>query len=420
MKKLIVIILAILYSFNIISFAEVKYKYNMISEDEYTEDIWNSFYNAFPEIADEEKKGLKAGYNKEFLSYYSMTMEDYEEGNIFGGWEITEPNEADDSIVNHGVYAYGTVGNDTNRRWHRLTGVDAKPFYGYFYKHNLSAEVIGANAVRIHIDMDMSDNAGGESGKCTYQLSPDPKINSYSHSLQNPWIQIKDKVSAYRGTVTTLSFSSVGSSSPDKRRLQFKGYWDLSGDELKRFKELCTDNNINWAAGFKEEGSYSMNVGKQGCTNLASSINMALCSHTQKRAEQIAGDEVNHNLICTQCKRNLGKEKHGAKNELSRCPSCSYQFNVSGNVICQYNGYTKNIEYSMKPGAFFTPPETKGYLTPGKIAIPERGGDIKLTYEPIRYRIRIGDKTTELKYDETHVLERINRKGMIHEAYMVD
>ncbi len=420
MKKLVFFMMTIMLLFNVTSFAEESFSYKMISEEEYTDEIWISFYDSFPELSDKEKQNLRTGFNKEFLSYYSMTMEDYEEGNIFGGWEITEIDEKNDSIVSRGVYAYGTVRGEENCRWHKLTEADASPFYGYFYRHNLSAEVVGTNTVRIHIDVDLTDNSGGKTGKCNYQLSPDGTVNDYSYALKNAWLEMKDKVTASRGSVTTLSFSSTSSSSPNERRLQFKGYWDLSGNDLVQFRELCSGNQINWGAGFRESGHYSMSTGKQECRNLASSISMALCSHTQKRAEQILGDEVNHNIICTQCGRNLGKEKHGVKNELFRCTDCLYQFDVTGNVVCNYNGYTKNIEYSLKPGTFFDPPDTKGYFTPEKIVIPEKGGDINLVYEPIRYRIKTGDTVIELKYDETYVLDCINRKGMVHEAYLID
>ena len=420
MKKLIIMTMAILLSFNILSFAKENFKYNMISEEEYNKEIWDSFYSLFPDIANEEKTELKEGLNKEFLPYYSMTMNDYEEGNIFGGWEITEADEENDSIISHGVYAYGSIDDKEDLRWHRLTETDASPFYGSFYKHNLSAEVVGTNTVRIHIDVDMTDSCGGKSGKCNYQLSPDGEANGYSNALKNPWLAMKDNVSAYKGSVTTHSFSSTSSSSPNERRLKFTGYWDISGNDLVKFRELCPGNQIHWGAGFKEEGHYSMSRGTQECKNLVSSIDKALCSHAQKRYEQVSGDEINHNIICTKCGRNLGKEKHGQKNEFSRCPTCSYQFNVSGNVVCQYNGYTKNIEYSLKPGMYFEPPKTTGYITPQKVLIPEKGGDINIVYEPIRYRIILDDKVAELKYDETYILDRINKKGMIHEAYIVD
>ena len=58
-----------------------------------------------------------------------------------------------------------------------------------------------------------------------------------------------------------------------------------------------------------------------------------------------------------------------------------------------------------------------GYKTPSAVTVPADGGDIRISYTPISYILKLGEQTKSLKYDEEYKLPSINKKGHTHEGF---
>lgn len=269
------------------------------------------------------------------------------------------------------------------------------------------------------MDIDVWDNQNGDTGKCLYQLGPQQAINTYSGALQTPWIEIQNKCIAKKGQLTAERFNSVSTSSGDhKRRLRFQGYWDLSGKDLELFASQVQGDTLFWAAGFKEEGSYSMSHGSVYCVNLAESIRAANCRHESRRYEEISGNQSSHSVYCAACGSLLGEEAHQMQN--GRCQSCGYTQYVTGTIFYDLNGRSETESYREMPGFSFRPKAFQGYKTPAARNIPESGGDLHFSYEPISYEIDLGEgEPISLRYDDSIQLRAQEKKGHMQVYYLV-
>ena len=416
--------------------------YEFLIEDEYTDIVWDGFFELYPQYADVEGQGLRKDYEMMFLPYYSQTLsaEELEEHGIgkadegsggiqdreavFGGWEIAFFDEAQEAYVSMGVYACARIINeetdgamvDNQYRWFAFNEPESSTFYPSFSKHELSASVINGDTLRIHIKVDVTDSSGGTYLFVTYQLhTEDQRINN-GLFLQPFYNQNNDDPNEPRvGTVTYNKYTNIGSSSPG-RSLEIDAYWDISGEDLEKFMEDLNGNTLYWACGSSGYGSNSIHTGSISVSNLANAAAQASCSHASKKYTQISGDTSKHKVSCASCGTDLGTSVH-QKDGNGRCSLCGYVFTVSGKLIYVLNGRTESESYTADPGSRLKPKSFTGYRQPGEVAVPSNGGDIRITYEPVSYSLRLGTQTHTLRYDDRFMLPEIEKKGHIHEGY---
>ena len=413
--------------------------YEFLSEDGYTKKLWDEFFDIYPQYADEDGSGLREDYEMMFLPYFSRTLsaEELEEQGlgdtygemsdteaVFGGWEIAAFDEAQEAYVSMGVYACARIINgetegvmgDTQYRWFAFNEPESSTFYPSFSKHELSASVINGDTLRIHIKVDVTDSSGGTYLFVTYQLhTEDQRINN-GLFLQPFYNQNNDDPNEPRvGTVTYNKYINIGSSSPG-RSLEIDAYWDISGEDLEKFMEDLNGNTLYWACGSSGYGSNSIHTGSISVSNLANAAAQASCSHASKKYTQISGDTSKHKVSCASCGTDLGTSVH-QKDGNGRCSLCGYVFTVSGKLIYVLNGRTESESYTADPGSRLKPKSFTGYRQPGEVAVPSNGGDIRITYEPVSYSLRLGTQTHTLRYDDKFMLPEIGKKGHTHEGY---
>lgn len=413
--------------------------YEFLSEDGYTKKLWDEFFDIYPQYADEDGSGLREDYEMMFLPYFSRTLsaEELEEQGlgdtygemsdteaVFGGWEIAAFDEAQEAYVSMGVYACARIiktGADEasealQYRWFAFNEPESSTFYPSFRKHELSASVINGDTLRIHIKVDVTDSSGGTYLFVTYQLhTEDQRINN-GLFLQPFYNQNNDDPNEPRvGTVTYNKYINIGSSSPG-RSLEIDAYWDISGEDLEKFMEDLNGNTLYWACGSSGYGSNSIHTGSISVSNLANAAAQASCSHASKKYTQISGDTSKHKVSCASCGADLGTSAH-QKDGNGRCSLCGYVFTVSGKLIYVLNGRTESESYTADPGSRLKPKSFTGYRQPGEVAVPSNGGDIRITYEPVSYSLRLGTQTHTLRYDDKFMLPEIGKKGHTHEGY---
>lgn len=413
--------------------------YEFLSEDGYTKKLWDEFFDIYPQYADEDGSVLREDYEMMFLPYFSRTLsaEELEEQGlgdtygemsdteaVFGGWEIAAFDEAQEAYVSMGVYACARIiktGADEasealQYRWFAFNEPESSTFYPSFSKHELSASVINGDTLRIHIKVDVTDSSGGTYLFVTYQLhTEDQRINN-GLFLQPFYNQNNDDPNEPRvGTVTYNKYINIGSSSPG-RSLEIDAYWDISGEDLEKFMEDLNGNTLYWACGSSGYGSNSIHTGSISVSNLANAAAQASCSHASKKYTQISGDTSKHKVSCASCGTDLGTSAH-QKDGNGRCSLCGYVFTVSGKLIYVLNGRTESESYTANPGSRLKPKSFTGYRQPGEVAVPSNGGDIRITYEPVSYSLRLGTQTHTLRYDDKFMLPEIGKKGHTHEGY---
>ena len=81
------------------------------------------------------------------------------------------------------------------------------------------------------------------------------------------------------------------------------------------------------------------------------------------------------------------------------------------------NGRTESESYTADPGSRLKPKSFTGYRQAGEVAVPSNGGDIRITYEPVSYSLRLGTQTHTLRYDDRFMLPEIGKRGHTHEGY---
>lgn len=372
---------------------------------------------------------MKPAENKDWLKWEAETDAQAERET-----EKAEINEAARKTNNGGKQsAYAATPSqmqtgiflaDANQNQNNQTGETGEetgiaPYYANFINQTLSASVVEGNTLRISMDVDVWDDSYGDSGRCLYQLAPELKINTYSGALQTPWVEMQKTYRASRGQLTAESFRSTSSSMGDgARRLQFQGYWDLRGEDLKLFAEQVQGDTLYWAAGLKEEASYSLSHGSVRCDNLANAIRTANCAHASERFEAMEGDKTQHKRYCADCGAFLGQEAHNFINGL--CEKCGYTAYVTGNFVYELNGRTETESYAASPGSRHIPKAFRGYQTPASKEIPEEGGEIRFVYTPIQYQIDTGDaEPMTLRYDDSIRLPVQEKKGHTQVFYFV-
>ena len=406
------------------------YHYEGLSEQQYTEDIWERLYIMWPHLADDTGKGLRDGIERMFLPYYSLTLSGYEAEEVFGGWELARFDESTEGYVSLGVYAYvrevdeagdPLEGERGDFRWEAFGQPEIEAYYPRFQRHVALVSVENWDTLRIHLMINITTNRQGPSTHITYQLK---HLNQRFErgNLISPAIEIKDgqKTQPTLGTLTYNEFVSTAGTEPGDRTLIVDAYWDLEGEDLETFSSRISMDRLFWAAwSYKDvEGvEDSINYGALNAADLRLCIEQAKCEHAGKHCIQISGDREEHTYECQDCGLIYGNEAHELDASTGCCSKCGYQLFVSGRVVYQLYDRMEYAEYSAVPGSSMELKKITGYMLPEKAEVPYEGGDIYITCDPIRYTIDHQTDRRELYYDQHLLLPREDLPGYEHEGY---
>lgn len=403
---------------------DLSLRYEVLTEDQYTEEIWMEFYRLCPGLSNTEGTGLRELVEAMFLPYYSLTT-GYAYEDVLGAWEFAMPDEESGGYKSLGIYAYGRElepdgspreGEAGEYAWHEFKAPEISLYYPDWVYHRINASMINGNTLRLHIEVSVYDSMQGGNLAVTYQLCPIDQRFSSSALFINPVYSIRSTKESQPdvGTMTYNYFKSR-SSDTDDRYLEIDAYWDISGEDLQEFLGDLEGDHLHWTCGSHGSGYSSLYGGTISIANLRAYASQAACTHANKKYTKINNDTTVHSLSCTDCGADLGTEPHNKSG--GTCTKCGYKFTVSGKLIYVLNGRTESEGYTKDPGSSFVPKAFTGYKTPSAVTVPADGGDIRISYTPISYILKLGEQTKSLKYDEEYKLPSINKKGHTHEGF---
>jgi len=250
-------------------------------------------------------------------------------------------------------------------------------------------------------------------------LSPSGETDSWG-IFKQPWLVFGKTATVNYGKLNIESYTSERSSSGDgDRYLEFKGSWEIGGQDLVRLREACGSSFTL----YRNFGSYnleadepysSMNVSSVSAGNMENVWKVLNCTH--QYVYECSSDDL-HIKKCGKCGHIAEEAAHTVVN--GKCSLCGKVFTVTGRLVFQLNGRTERRNYELMPGSSAAPESFTGYISPASQTVPASGGDIVFRYTPVSYTVRTAAETIRADYDEAFSIPEIGRKGYRFKYYAV-
>lgn len=281
-------------------------------------------------------------------------------------------------------------------------------------KHSWSAYYDGKNLI-FAFDIDFYATGNGTdrfAPKYIFGSTNDPTVTRTPSNILSATTGLADRTRSLYGKVNLTEFSCKSSTNAYERRLKMKGTVTINSSRLSAIKSSAAFRY--YAGGWKDGDWAAAENGNFTVANYSTAINQALCSHSSYK--YISNGSSGHTKKCSSCAYSAA-EAHTLSN--GKCSKCSYVSTVSVTLSYVLNGRKETEKLTLTPGAKYQPKSIKGYKTPAQITVPAAGGTVTVNYVPISYKITDGNKTYNLKYDDSLLIPEAVRKGYIQSNYTV-